>query len=310
MFPFTLNQLRVFKVIATEQSFTKAASRLYFSQPSLSRQIVSLEKKLGIRLLYWQANTLILTVNGKLLLRYANRILVLCEESCRILTNNRKNGQKTRGVRIGFDQVYGIYLCPTILTLFTKQDFYLRLTVVLNLKRHIMQQVLSQELDMALISDESSGFLNKRIAIRMEPYLNSPFYLTLSNSQFLAKYTTNLFLERKLLNFAFITLRKPNIISTPIPQVLQISQLDPSQFKMTIQLNSIVDLKIAVKLGLGITFLPGLTLNTEITLKWVKIMKIPGSKIGKKLLLFHTLRFTEKATFAIFHNKLLHFKKS
>lgn len=310
MFPFTLNQLRVFKVIATEQSFTKAASRLYFSQPLLSRQIRSLEKKIGIRLLCRQANTLILTTNGKLLLRYADRILILCEESCRILTNTKKDGQKTGGVRIGFDQVYGIYLCPTILTLFTKQDLYLRLTIVLNLKRNIMQQMLTQKLDMALISEKSSGFLNKRIIIRMEPYANSPFYLTLSNSQSLAKHTTNIFLERKLLNFTFITLHKPNIISTPSPQVLQISQLDPSQFKTIIQLNSIIDLKIAVKLGLGITFLPGLILNTEISLKWVKIMKIPGSKIAKKLLLFHTLRFTEKVIFAGFYNKLLNFKKS
>lgn len=310
MFPFTLNQLRVLKVIAMEQNFTKAASQLYLSQPSLSIQIGSLEKKLGIRLFDREANTLVLTTNGKLLLRYANRILALCEESCRILTNNKKDREEKRGGRIGFDQVHGIYLCSIILTLFTKKDLYLRLTIVLNLKNNIVQQMLTQKLDLALLSEESSGFLNKMTGIRMEPYINNPLYLTLPNSQFFTKHTTNLFLERKLLNFTFIILRKPNIISSPTLQLSHISQLDPVQFKTVLQLNSIVDLKIAVRLGLGIAFLPGLTINTEISLKWVKIIQIPGSKIGKKLLLFHTLTFTDRVLFEIFHNKLLNFKKS
>jgi DNA-binding transcriptional LysR family regulator len=39
MLPFTLQQLRILKAIATEQNFTKAAKLLYLSQPSLSKQI-------------------------------------------------------------------------------------------------------------------------------------------------------------------------------------------------------------------------------------------------------------------------------
>ena len=44
MLPFTLQQLRVFKAVATEKNFTKAAELLYLSQPSLSKQIGKLEK--------------------------------------------------------------------------------------------------------------------------------------------------------------------------------------------------------------------------------------------------------------------------
>ena len=49
--PFTLQQLRIFKAIASEKSFTQAAEILFVSQPSLSKQIKILESRLGILLL-------------------------------------------------------------------------------------------------------------------------------------------------------------------------------------------------------------------------------------------------------------------
>ena len=51
MLPFTLQQLRILKAIAAEENFTKAAEILYLSQPSLSKQIKTLEKNLDILLI-------------------------------------------------------------------------------------------------------------------------------------------------------------------------------------------------------------------------------------------------------------------
>ena len=59
--PFTLQQLRILKAVASEKSFTKAAEILYVSQPSLSKQIKVLEHRLGISLLNREKNTLSLT---------------------------------------------------------------------------------------------------------------------------------------------------------------------------------------------------------------------------------------------------------
>ena len=56
MLPFTLQQLRILKAIATEKNFTKAAELLYLSQPSLSKQIKTLEHNLGIRILNRENN--------------------------------------------------------------------------------------------------------------------------------------------------------------------------------------------------------------------------------------------------------------
>jgi DNA-binding transcriptional LysR family regulator len=56
MLPFTLQQLRILKAIATEKNFTKAANYLYLSQPSLSKQIKTLEKNLDILLINRENN--------------------------------------------------------------------------------------------------------------------------------------------------------------------------------------------------------------------------------------------------------------
>jgi DNA-binding transcriptional LysR family regulator len=85
MLPFTLQQLRILKAVATEENLTRAAELLYVSQPSLSKQIKTLEKNLDILLINRENNKISLTENGKVFLQYCERILALCEESCRVL---------------------------------------------------------------------------------------------------------------------------------------------------------------------------------------------------------------------------------
>ena len=91
--PFTLQQLRILKAIASEKSFTRAADLLFVSQPSLSKQIKALESRLNISLINRENNTISLTEAGQLFLDYAERILALCEESCRAL-NDLKTGDR------------------------------------------------------------------------------------------------------------------------------------------------------------------------------------------------------------------------
>ena len=63
--PFTLKQLELLNIIATQENFTKAAKILYISQPSLSKQLKTLEKNLDTILVNRKNNKITLTENGE-----------------------------------------------------------------------------------------------------------------------------------------------------------------------------------------------------------------------------------------------------
>lgn len=72
-----LRVLRYFLTVAREQSFTKAASRLHITQPTLSRQLAALEEELGTALFDRGGRHITLTDEGLLLKRRALEILDL-----------------------------------------------------------------------------------------------------------------------------------------------------------------------------------------------------------------------------------------
>jgi DNA-binding transcriptional LysR family regulator len=70
-----LKALQSFVAVAEELNFSRAASRLYLSQPALSRQIRSLERTVGVGLLRRSTRSVELTRAGDVLLERARQLL-------------------------------------------------------------------------------------------------------------------------------------------------------------------------------------------------------------------------------------------
>ncbi|MGI5351627.1 LysR family transcriptional regulator [Streptomyces sp. CA-250714] len=68
-------ELRYFVTVAEELHFTRAAERLFVSQPALSKQIRMLERTLGVSLFERDRRGVALTRAGAALLPYAQRVL-------------------------------------------------------------------------------------------------------------------------------------------------------------------------------------------------------------------------------------------
>ena len=73
--------LRYFLMVAQEESFSRAAERLFLSQPTLSRQIHELETELGVTLLKRTNRNVILTSDGQRLRKRAQEIVELADKT-------------------------------------------------------------------------------------------------------------------------------------------------------------------------------------------------------------------------------------
>jgi len=80
-----VRDLRYFVAVAEELHFTRAAERLYVSQPALSKQIRALERQLGAELFRRDRQGVTLTAAGSALLPYAERVLALWAEGASAL---------------------------------------------------------------------------------------------------------------------------------------------------------------------------------------------------------------------------------
>ncbi len=76
-----LYQLRIFLTVAEEGNLTRAAERLYLTQPAISQHIRTLEKQMGVTLFRRGRRGMSLTPAGEALVGYAQRILRLAVEA-------------------------------------------------------------------------------------------------------------------------------------------------------------------------------------------------------------------------------------
>ena len=76
-----VRELRYFLAAAREENITRAAESLHIAQPSLSKQLMELEKKLGKKLLIRGKRKITLTEEGVLLRKRAEEILELVEKT-------------------------------------------------------------------------------------------------------------------------------------------------------------------------------------------------------------------------------------
>ncbi len=298
--PFTLQQLRIIKAIASEKNFTRAAKILFISQPSLSKQVKLLESHLGILLINRENNKISLTEAGKLFLQYSERVLALCEESCRAL-NDLKNGERGN-LTVGASQTIGTYLMPRILTLFAQNYPQINLKVQVESTRIIAKNIVNRDIDIAVVGGEIPEELKKNLQIKN--FVEDELILIIPKSHPFATKKTKSIKKNDLYHLNFITLNPNSTIRKFIDNILILNNIEPKQFKIIMQLNSIEAIKTAVSLGLGAAFVSSSAIEKEIELKKIEIIKIENIKITRILSIITNPECYRSKAFEFFYNEL------
>lgn len=297
--PFTLDQLRILKAIAAEGSFKRAADSLYVSQPAVSLQVQHLERQLDVPLFDRGGRRAQLTEAGQLLLSYGDRILSLCQETCRAIDDLQNLNGGT--LIIGASQTTGTYLMPQMIGLFRKKYPEVSVQLHVHSTRRTAWSVANGQVDLAIIGGEIPADLLDSLEIT--PYAEDELALILPTSHALAQVEA-LPIE-ELYKLQFITLDSQSTIRKAIDRVLLDSGVDPRQLEIAMELNSIEAIKNAVQAGLGAAFLSVTAIEKELQMGALKQMRIDGVVIKRMLLqIRNPNRYRSKATEA-FCNEVL-----
>lgn len=104
-------QLQSFAAVVKYQSFTKAAEKLFLSQPTVSNHICQLEEELHRRLILRTTKSVELTPKGQEVYEYASRILDLRDrmvESCAV--------EPQKIIHLGASTIPSAYILPELLS--------------------------------------------------------------------------------------------------------------------------------------------------------------------------------------------------
>ena len=109
--------LQAFVAVADSGSFSQASSRLYLTQPAISKRIAQLESELDARLFDRIGRTVSLTESGKALLPRARHILLEIEDSRRVISN--LSGKIAGRLGMATSHHIGLHRLPPVLRRYT-----------------------------------------------------------------------------------------------------------------------------------------------------------------------------------------------
>jgi DNA-binding transcriptional LysR family regulator len=113
-----LRELKTFQAVAAEKSFTRAANGLNYAQSSVTAQIQSLEGEVGVPLFDRLGRQVELTLAGRQLLSYADRLLSLAEEARRAV---RDDGEATGVLTVLAPETLLAYRLPELMKRFQSE---------------------------------------------------------------------------------------------------------------------------------------------------------------------------------------------
>lgn len=164
----TIRHLSVFKTVCEEQSFTKAAKKLYMTQPAISHVISDLEKEAGSPLFDRIGKRIYLNQRGKLLLEKSIRLLELYED----VEQSMGALEQSAVLRIGSGITIANFWLPHIVKEYEKEYKAAPIEIQVDSALKTAERLARGEIDIALI--EGGAYISQFEAWPFSSYQVSP----------------------------------------------------------------------------------------------------------------------------------------
>lgn len=247
-----LKQLQTFKTLAKELNFTRTAVRLSYAQSSVTAQIQALEQEFGVKLFERLGKRIRMTEAGERLLLYADRILNLSVEAHLAVPCLKKpSGTLTIGA---VESLCTYRLAPVLMEFrsgYPNVELVFRTGICSNLRKG----VLHGELDLAFTLEE----IGRDEGLVFNVMMREPMLVLAKPDHQLARRNQVCVLD---LEGETILITEPGCsYRTMFEQSLAHAGLRNSK----VEFASVEAIKQCVMAGLGVTLLPKMAVNEELS---------------------------------------------
>src|SRR5579862_454452 len=267
-----LSQLHVFLTVAKEQSFSRAAEKLYRTQPAVSIVIRKLEESVGQQLLVRGARQVKLTDAGELLRDYAERLLNLRDE---IQKGMEDLGNLGRGeLRLGVNESAIHALLPALVRY---RNLYPGVKLVMHrtLSRDIPQEVLNYRLDLGAVSYVPEDPKLEAVEILQDELT----FVVPPKHKLASRRSVDI---KELGEETFIA---HNVESPYRSRVIQLFEKHRTQLRRDIEMPTIESIKRFVQMGMGVAIVPRMCVRWEVERKLLAEVRIRQLRMPRDLYL-------------------------
>jgi len=245
-----LAELHVFLTVAREGSFSRAADKLFRTQPAVSLAINRLEASVGQPLFVRRARPVRLTDEGALLRDYAERLLNLREEARKGLSDLRGLARGELSLGVNESSIHA--LLPS-LARFRKLHPGVRIAVHRTFSRDIPHEVLNYRLDLGAVS-----YVPREPQLAATEILRDELTFVVPPRHKLAKRRSVDVTE--LAKETFIA----HIVESPFRRrVIELFARHHTPLNMTVEMPTIESIKRFVQMGMGVAIVPRMCVRWE-----------------------------------------------
>jgi DNA-binding transcriptional LysR family regulator len=266
--------LQVFQTVANERSYSRAAEKLYRTQPAISIAMRKLEEWVGQPLFVKGSGARALTDAGVLLLEYAERMLNLREEARKSLTELR--GMERGQVSLGVNESSIHALLPS-LEKFRTRFPGIRVRVHRVFSRMIPRELLSHQLDIGVIS----YLPEERELVAVKFYRDSLALVVWPTHKLAKRREVDI---SALGNESFVA----HIVESPYRQrVIQMFARHRVALNMDLELPTIESIKRFVEMKRGVAIVPRMCVEGELARGDLRELGIRQMRIQRHLYLVY-----------------------
>jgi LysR family hydrogen peroxide-inducible transcriptional activator len=238
-----LHQLRYVVAVAETGNFTRASERCHITQPSLSQQIINLEREVGHKLFHRLGRKAVLTESGATFLERARRILFEVENAAKELSDSPGLGRR---ITVGAIPTVAPYLLPPLLARSREKYPNLEIHVREDFRTFLVRGVVEGELDLAITS-----LPVKDARISIETLLTEPLLLVVGKGHRLAQRPH--VSASDLASETFVMLGASSSLAADVQRFCGDHNFEP---RIGYRCSQVATVKALVALGVGISILP------------------------------------------------------